>query len=150
MAKFLRPFRCEVLTPDGFRDHVEALSAVFPAGDGMVGVLGGRAPLVTTIAAGELTVDVTGGGGPQRYFINGGFAQMCDDVLTILTEECCRVKDLNGEEAWRDIERARGMPAETEAQIVRRDEILHAAQMKFNLVQLRDGGPKSIDEIGEE
>jgi len=71
MAKFLRPFRCEILTPDGFRERLEALSAVFPARDGMVGVLGGRAPLVTTIGAGGLKVDVTGTTRQKKYFIAG-------------------------------------------------------------------------------
>jgi len=150
MARFLRPFRCEILSPDGFCERLEALSAVFPARDGMVGVLGGRAPLVTTIGAGGLTVDVPGAARQQKYFITGGFARMCDDVLTILAEECCPVKDLDGEEAWREIEQARAMPAETDAQIARRDEVLHVARMKFNLIQERDGGPKSVDEIGEE
>jgi len=150
MPKYLRPFQCDILTPGGHRERIEALSVMFPASDGMVGVLGGRAPLVTTVGAGGLVVDPTGAGDQKRYFVAGGFARMCDDVLTILTEECCLIKDLDGEEAWRDIERARAMPMETDAQIARRDEMLHAAQMKFNLVQLRDGGPKSIDEIGEE
>ena len=150
MAKFLRPFRCEILTPDGFCERLEALSAVFPARDGMVGVLGGRAPLVTTIGAGGLKVDVTGTTRQQKYFISGGFARMCDDVLTVLAEECCPVRDLDGEEAWQEIQRTQMMPAETADQIARREELLHAARMKFNLVQERDGGPKSIDEIGEE
>ena len=150
MSKFLRPFLCEILTPDGFRERIEALSAVFPARDGMVGVLGGRAPLVTTIGAGGLTVDAAGTAGQQKYFIAGGFARMCDDVLTVLAEECCPVSDLDGEEAWQEIQQARTMPAETADQVARRDELLHAARMKFNLIQERDGGPKSIDEIGEE
>ena len=150
MAKFLRPFSCEILTPDGFRERMEALSAVFPARDGMVGVLGGRAPLVTTVGAGGLTIDVTQSRKQKKYFIAGGFARMCDDVLTILPEECCLVRDLDGEEAWRDIQRVREMPAETETQLARRDELLHAARMKFNLIQQRDGGPKSIDEISVE
>ena len=150
MARFLRPFRCEILTPDGFHEQLEALSVVFPAADGMVGVLGGRAPLAATIGTGGLTIDLTGGGGQQRYFISGGFARMCDDVLTILTEECSAVKDLDGKEAWREIERARAMPARTDAQIARRDEALHAAQVKFSLIQQRDGGPKSSDDIPRE
>jgi len=150
MSKYLRPFQCDILTPDGHRERSEALSVVLPASDGMVGVLGGRSPLVTTIGAGPLTVDTAGAEGRKQYYVAGGFARMCDDVLTVLTEECRPIKDLDGEEAWREIERARVMPMETEAQIARRDERLAAAQAKFNLVQLRDGGPKSIDEIGEE
>ena len=150
MARFVRPFSCEILTPDGFCERMEALSAVFPAGDGMVGVLGGRTPLVTTIAAGGLTLDLSRGGGRREYFVSGGFARMCDNVLTVLAEECCPVKDLDGEKAWREIERARAMPADTDARVARRDKLLHAAQMKFNLIQTRDGGPKSVDEIGQE
>ncbi len=150
MSKYLRPFRCDILTPEGHRQRLDALSVVFPASDGMVGVLGGRAPLVTTVGAGGLTVEPPGGAEPVRFFVAGGFARMCDDVLTVLTEDCCLVKDLDGEEAWREIERARALPIDTDAQIARRDELLHAAQTKFNLIQQRDGGPKSIDEIGEE
>jgi len=81
-----KTFRCRVMTSaEEFLD-VAATSAIFPAADGMVGVLPGRAPLMARLGAGRLTVHRPG----RRYrlFVNGGLAQLKDDELTILARRC--------------------------------------------------------------
>ena len=65
---------------------VQAPSAVFPAADGMVGVLPGRSPLMAKLGLGRMIIHRPG----RRYrlFIDGGVAQMAGDELTILAERC--------------------------------------------------------------
>ena len=136
MAKIRKSFRCEILTPQGQSISAEAFSAVFPASDGMVGVLGGRAPLAVKIGAGALTVEEIEGG-RLEFFIAGGFARMNEDVLTVLAEECTPLGQLEAEEVWRQIEQAEAMPVETPEQTARRDEALDVARLRFRLVQQR-------------
>ena len=136
MAEIIHPFRCEILTPDGVSESMEAAGVVFPASDGQMGVLGGRAPLLAMIGAGPLTVEETTGR-KLAYFIAGGFARMNEDLLTILAEECVPVEQLDPETIWGQIQQAHKLPRQTQAQIDRREEALHIAQTKFALAQKR-------------
>ena len=112
----------------------EAVSAVFPAPDGLVGVLGGRGPLVVLLGSGPLTLRELGGG-ESVYFVSGGFARFNDNVLTLLTEECVPVHEIDPEATWQEIERAQQLPRETPEQAEMREEALQAAREKFRLAQ---------------
>jgi F-type H+-transporting ATPase subunit epsilon len=57
---------------------------VAPAWDGEVGVLRGHAPMLVLLGAGEMRV--TSGGSEQRFHVEGGFMQVADDVVTVLSE----------------------------------------------------------------
>ena len=134
MPRYRKNFRCEVITPDGRAFSGELAGAVFPAPDGLVGVLGGRGPLVMLLGSGPLTVRDPSGT-RSRYFVAGGFARFRDDCLTLLAGECMLIAEIDPEGAWEEIQQAQSMPAETPAQIVRRDEALATARAKFNLAQ---------------
>ncbi|HUT02042.1 MAG TPA: F0F1 ATP synthase subunit epsilon [Phycisphaerae bacterium] len=134
MPSYRRPFRCEVITPTGRAFAGEFASAVFPALDGLVGVLGGRGPLVMLLGSGPLTVREMDGA-PTGYFLAGGFARFRDNVLTLLTAECLPLHEIDPEAAWREIQQATALPRETPEAEARREEALKAARDKFNLAQ---------------
>ena len=134
MAKYRRSFRCEVITPEGPGFSGELVSAVFPAPDGLVGVLGGRGPMVTVLGSGPLTVQEAHGG-RSVYFVTGGFAQFRRNVLTVLTGECLVIDRIDPEAAWREIQQAQSLPRETPPQKEAREEALQAARAKFKLAQ---------------
>jgi len=52
MATPGRPFRCEVLEPEGRVCDLQATSAVVPSAGGSMGILYGRAPVVVRLAVG--------------------------------------------------------------------------------------------------
>lgn len=136
MGKLIHSFTVELVTPTGVSESMEAISAVVPAGDGQVGILGGRAPLVASLGAGRMTT--TGRDGSVReYFVAGGFARMRDDVLTVLAEECTPVEKIDPDAAWDDIAKALKLPLETDEQLAHRDEALQIARTRFRLVQER-------------
>lgn len=83
-----KTFRCRLLTAEEAILDVEALSVVFPAADGMVGVLVGRLPLVAALGAGRVTVRRPGR--EYRVVVEGGAAHLRDNVLTILAEKVQR------------------------------------------------------------
>lgn len=79
-------FRCVIVTPEQQVLDESATQAIVPAWDGQIGILTGRAPLLTKLGSGPMRVDLPGG--QRRTFrINGGIAQMKDNRLTILSEE---------------------------------------------------------------
>lgn len=134
MASYRRPFRCEVTTPKGRAFAGELISAIFPAPDGLVGVLGGRGPLLTLLGSGPLTVQPPAGG-REVYYVAGGFARFADNVLTLLAEQCMPIRDIDPEAAWEEIQQAQEMPHETPAEQEAREQALQTARSKFKLAQ---------------
>lgn len=62
----------------------EADMVVAPAWDGEVGILRGHAPMMALLGTGEMRI--TRGGAEERFFVSGGFLQVADDVVSILSE----------------------------------------------------------------
>jgi F-type H+-transporting ATPase subunit epsilon len=103
-----KSFHCTVVTPEGMALEVEAASAVFPAYDGQVGILPDHAPLLTQLGIGLLRVSEAGGARHTLY-VDGGFAQMADNRLTLLTEQAMPPSELVPEEAERVADQWRNM-----------------------------------------
>jgi F-type H+-transporting ATPase subunit epsilon len=57
---------------------------VVPAWDGEVGVLRGHAPMLVLLGEGELRIKQAGA--EQRFMVGGGFMQVVDDVVTVISE----------------------------------------------------------------
>jgi F-type H+-transporting ATPase subunit epsilon len=73
-----------IISPESTIYEGEADMVVAPAWDGEVGVLRGHAPMLVLLGAGEMRV--SGAGGEQRFRVEGGFMQVADDVVTVLSE----------------------------------------------------------------
>ncbi|MGI9076655.1 MAG: ATP synthase F1 subunit epsilon [Gemmatimonadaceae bacterium] len=76
--------KVSVISPEQTLYEGEASSVVAPAYDGEVGILTGHAPMVTLLGRG--TLRLSGGGGEQRFTIEGGFLQVVDDLVRVVTE----------------------------------------------------------------
>jgi len=72
-----------VISPEAvlFEDTTDSLVA--PAFDGQVGILTGHAPMLTLLGNGELRL---GTSGERRFHVEGGFLQVVDDVVRVVTE----------------------------------------------------------------
>ena len=151
MAFYRRRFSCEVVTPGGGIGRSEVVSVVFAASDGMVGVLGGRAPMVAQLGTGAVLIEHADGR-KQVLLISGGFAQVRDNLLTILTERCTPADQLDAEAVWGEIESARRMASATPEEQASRDAALAVARTRFSVVQkavrlgqARHGGEPGFD-----
>ena len=136
MARLIKTFRCEIVTPEGGVNAMGVTSVVFPATDGLVGVMAGRAPMVAHMGGGPLMID-DADGKHSEFYVSGGFAQMNEDLLTIIAEEGTPVEKLDREAVWEEIQQARKLPMDTDAEIAHRDEVLSTARTKFQLIQKR-------------
>ena len=74
-----------VISPERVLFEGEAESVVAPAFDGEVGILTSHAPMMTLLGAGELRLS-GGAGNGQRFRIEGGFLQVVDDRVRVVTE----------------------------------------------------------------
>jgi F-type H+-transporting ATPase subunit epsilon len=74
-----------VISPEKTVFQGTADMVVAPAWDGEVGVMRGHAPMLVLLGAGDVRVKT--GGAEQKFNIGGGFMQVVDDVVTILSEQ---------------------------------------------------------------
>jgi F-type H+-transporting ATPase subunit epsilon len=74
-----------VISPERTVFEGQATSVVAPAFDGEVGILTGHAPMITALGRGTLRVEQ--GGAPQRFTVDGGFLQVVDNQVRIVTEK---------------------------------------------------------------
>lgn len=75
--------RITVVTPEATVLRRNAEFVALPIYDGELGVLPGHAPLIGRLGYGEMRVRE--GSETVRYYIDGGFVQVADNVISVLT-----------------------------------------------------------------
>jgi F-type H+-transporting ATPase subunit epsilon len=76
-----------VISPEAVLFEGTTDSVVAPAFDGEVGILTGHAPMMTLLGKGELRL----GGGSSRFNVEGGFLQVVDDKVRVVTEHAAKL-----------------------------------------------------------
>ena len=80
------PLQFELVTPERLVRSEEVYSVTVPGSEGDFGVLEHHAPLMSTIRDGALAIYKTEKGEPELLSIQGGFAEVNAQGLTILAE----------------------------------------------------------------
>jgi F-type H+-transporting ATPase subunit epsilon len=73
-----------VISPEAVLFEGTTDSLVAPAFDGEVGILTGHAPMMTLLGKGTLRIG--GGGGERRFSVEGGFLQVVDNQVRVVTD----------------------------------------------------------------
>jgi F-type H+-transporting ATPase subunit epsilon len=98
MAETQKPastaLKCIVVTPERAVLDEAADFVALPMYDGELGVLPGRAPLIGRLGFGELRVRQ--GAATQHYYVDGGFAHIQADIVTVLTGKAIPAAELSG------------------------------------------------------
>jgi F-type H+-transporting ATPase subunit epsilon len=102
MPEYEGRLRCVVVTPERAVLDERADFVVLPMYDGELGVLPQRAPLIGRLGFGELRLKQ--GERVQRYFVDGGFAQVRADVVTVLTPRAMKAEEIDVEKTRRNLE----------------------------------------------
>lgn len=124
-------FHLSIVTPERVVLETEARSVVLPAWDGEIGVLAHRAPLLARLGAGRLRAKTSDG--VEELFVDGGFAQMVDNRLTVLSEQAQRPADLDRDAARRALEEALALPATDADSRKAKDRALVSARARLRL-----------------
>ena len=81
------PLNFELVTPAALVRSEAVHSVTVPGSEGDFTVLEGHAPFMSTVKAGELVITRASGGEAERVAIEGGFAEVNEAGLTVLTEK---------------------------------------------------------------
>ena len=135
-----RTLQCVVVTPERAVLDERVDFVALPMYDGELGVLPGRAALIGRLGPGELRI--RHGEHTQRFFVDGGFAQVRGDVVTVLTPRAQKAENIDPAAARAALEAAQVAGATPQQQ---------AAQLKAQQrarAQLRVAGRQAGGESG--
>lgn len=125
-------FQCVVVTPEQQAFDARVTQAIVPAHDGLIGILDGRAPILMKIGVGPLRLDL-----PDRtqqfFLIDGGVAQMKDEVLTILTDRAIAASEIDAESARAEFNEAVARRITDDHSFEERARAIQRAQTKMAL-----------------
>lgn len=128
------PIKVEIVTPERLLMSRDADMVVLPGESGQMGVMGGHAPLMTTLVTGEILL-YENDAEQEALFVNGGIAEVRPDVVTILADVAERVDDI-------DIQRAEAARERAEASVAEAGGAasappVHVAALRRSQVRLR-------------
>ena len=128
------PIKVEIVTPERLLMSRDIDMVVLPGESGQMGVMGGHAPLMTTLVTGEILL-YENDEEQEALFVNGGIAEVRPDVVTILADVAERVDDI-------DIQRAEAARERAEASVAEAGGTasappVHVAALRRSQVRLR-------------
>lgn len=99
------PMQFKIITPMRTALEAEVSSIRLPASQGEMEVLPGHAAIITSVANGELTY-ICPGQVPQSLFVGGGFLQVENDNVLLVTDTALTVDEIDTTSVEKALERA--------------------------------------------
>jgi F-type H+-transporting ATPase subunit epsilon len=125
------PLQLVVVTPEATVLEAAVDFAVIPLFDGEIGFMPGRAPMIGRLGYGELRF--TSGGKSTRFYVDGGFVQVADNVVSVLTNRAMPAADIDRKAAEEQLASARGRQANSEELLEIRDRLERQARAQIRL-----------------
>src|SRR4051812_33013211 len=113
--------QCIVVTPEATVIDAQADFVALPLYDGEVGIAPLHSPMIGRLGYGELRIDSAGGS--ARYYIDGGFVQVADNVVSVLTNRAVPAASIDAAVAEEQLKTARLRPAHSPETMAIRDRI---------------------------
>ena len=111
------PIRCQVVTPERIVVDEWVSSVIVPLPDGEYGIARNHDPVIARLGYGSFRVKTTGA--LRNYYIDGGFLQIRDNLVVILTNRAIDVSSLSTAQIDQEI-------ATVKARTVRNDSEINA------------------------
>jgi F-type H+-transporting ATPase subunit epsilon len=128
--------QCVVVTPEKTLFDEAVNFVALPLYDGELGVLPGRSPLIGRLGFGELRTRT--GEVVHRYFVDGGFAQVRDDVVTVLTSRAIPAEKLDPAVAARELEALDSMRVVTDTEFSEHQKAVSRARGMIRVAAHKD------------
>lgn len=126
-----KQLHCSVITPERAVLDADADFVAVPLHDGEMGIKRGRAPIIAELGVGELRVEKPTGA--ERFLVSGGFLQVLNNEVNVLTGRAVSVDDLTRDAARTALTEAEAMPSATDAEFAARQTALAQARTALRL-----------------
>lgn len=124
----------EVVTPQRTLLEAEADYVTIPGELGELGILPGHIPLLTNLNSGVLSYKSSSG--EKKLAVHFGYAEVCQDKITILANEAEFADEINLEEVKTDIQKAEAELAEA-LKDSEKLSLAHELQRKIQIAETR-------------
>jgi F-type H+-transporting ATPase subunit epsilon len=129
--------RCIIVTPERLLLDERTDFVAVPIYDGEMGILKGRAPCVCLLGHGALRLRA--GDRTERYYVAGGFLQVLQDTVTVLTDTAIPVAQLNAETIERERAATALMSASDDEAAERKSEAVARVYAQKRLLDREQG-----------
>lgn len=125
--------RVVVVTPEQTVLDATADFVALPLYDGELGVAPSHAPMIGRLGYGELRI----GHEPssQTFYVDGGFVQVVDNVVSVLTNRAIPAKKLDRGSLEEAVRSAVSQPAAGDEQLARRDRLVAQARAQLRVAK---------------
>jgi len=124
---------CIVVTPETTALEQEAEFVALPLYDGEIGIAPSHAPLIGRLGCGEMRLRV--GEKTDRYYLDGGFVQVAENVVSVLTSRAISARQLDENAAREQLQEAQSREAHTPESIESRDRAVAQARAQLRVVR---------------
>jgi F-type H+-transporting ATPase subunit epsilon len=124
---------CIVVTPEATVLQTPAKFIALPLYDGELGVLPGHSLFIGRLGYGELRV--TENDKTLRLYLDGGFVQVADNIVSVLTNNAVPAEKLNAMAAKEQLAAARARKANSPELIAIRDRLEQQARAQLRIAE---------------
>lgn len=125
--------RCIVVTPEQTVLDAVAEFVALPLFDGEVGIAPLHSPMIGRLGYGELRIRF--GGVVTRYYVDGGFVQVLDDVVSVLTNRAIPAEELRIDVAGQLLQTAMARKASGEEELAIRNRLISQARAQLRIAR---------------
>ena len=122
-----------VVTPEKTALDRSCEFVTLPLIDGEAGVLPGHAPMIGRLAPGELRVRE--GGNDDAFYVDGGFVQINNDLISVLTGKSIPIAEIDVAAARDALKKAEREPASNAAAIELKRKAIAQAQAQIRIAE---------------
>jgi F-type H+-transporting ATPase subunit epsilon len=123
--------RVAVVTPEQTVLEQETDFIALPLYDGELGVAPGHAPMIGRLGYGELRIGHEPGS--RRLYVDGGFVQVADNVVSVLTNRALPAQAINEGSAAEALQSVLAIKAAGDDQLTRRERLVTQARAQLRL-----------------
>jgi F-type H+-transporting ATPase subunit epsilon len=129
----VRVLECVVVTPETTALQTPAEFVALPLYDGELGVLPGHSPFIGRLGYGELRVKENGK--LFRLYVDGGFVQVADGIVSVLTNNAVPAEKLNAAMAREQLAAAQARKANSPELFAIRDRLEQQARAQLRIAE---------------
>ncbi len=125
--------QCIVVTPEMTLLDETAKFVALPLYDGEIGIAPHHSPMIGRLGFGELRL--VRDTGTERYYVDGGFVQVKDDVIAVLTNKAIPAGQIDRRAAEEQLAAARARKANTDELLAVRDRLEDQARAQIRVAR---------------
>ena len=123
-----------IVSPESTVLDKPAKFVAMPLFDGEIGIGRGHSPMIGRLGFGEMRIRFSDEEN-ARYYVDGGFVQVADNVVSILTNRAVLSSELNAEELEKQLEESLGQSAAGDEAIDLRERQVLQAREQLRMVK---------------